>query len=173
MAPYTWLWFPNSRSLSRSARGSGLTTASSYCLSPPLPERQKAKAGYKGGHKKDRRLLFLPGFSPMCDEVILLPTCWNWREDELVGHNARAGRLSPTPWPPREREAFCCLYFFQLKKSMSSRESRAVASIHLVCTCLSVYDSKSLLAWARPHRTSPVNHVVRMPAFASTAARYY
>lgn len=86
------------------------------CLSSPLRERQKAKADYKGGDKKDRQLLFLPSFSPMYDEVILLPTCWNWREDELVGHNARAGHWSPTLWSPREREAFCCFYVFSLRR---------------------------------------------------------
>jgi hypothetical protein len=75
-APYTWLWFPNSRSLSRSARGS--TPASSITVSPlPWPERRKGKADREGRDEKDKAaLLFLPGFSPVCDEIMLLPTCW-------------------------------------------------------------------------------------------------
>lgn len=75
----------------------------------------------------------------MCDEMMLLPTCWNWREDELVGHNARAGHLFPHAMAASGEggfllsiSTFSAQTIFSTQRSMGSGESKGAANMHIV-----------------------------------------
>ncbi|EHK50790.1 hypothetical protein TRIATDRAFT_160781 [Trichoderma atroviride IMI 206040] len=96
MAPYTWL---RSRIVGACLAQLGHQMLPSLVVFLSLislgPKAKRQGGPTREGIRKTDSSVCLPGFSPMCDEMMLLPTCWNWREDELVGHNARAGHLFP------------------------------------------------------------------------------